>query len=755
MPLSPADFYAYSRATGTPYPEEPEERAQLAPQVLEFRRNQLKAPRQEENQGFNLTNALGIGAALAGLGAGAYGLRRALGARAKVASELPNVPRGEGVDVGAIGNIVRKAAESELPTGETYSQLSTQTNVNPSQQPPGAQERLNVYQKVAATPATDLPKVYRPRGGLQDIVSDPTEAEVLITDPNTGEMYMRGRSPRGFTPRQYLEQNNTLEPNDLTSIQDSTEQIQATQVNKAVNAGHQQQDNQVMHAVQLNEDLDVGLINQIKNQTGNAITATALTPDGTPDNQLKFNTSTQVEYEGKPYRYTVLPRGGVEEGAEAVSPLLTEGKSKYEAYGLTAPETHVINDDLKFQIQDTLQRQGNKLETHQKQALTLFETTGDPEYLSSAFASAPAMTYKGRLPGGESVLTKELYIPIGERVNPQTGEAVLSSREEALFRAEGPQGIRSRAREQALQKIEESTGIRPVYPSEQQLQNLPVENKRALRLAQRDVDEANSRLQQAKDFAINYALSPEAKLGTYVGPEFNINPLTGSQVFTGMKPKVEQSSITTPLYYQLKAAGNVSRTDLGGIGRRREALAEQGFQSTGSLDDPIAFLYKDVDTGEIFEPGQVTRQDVATEKVTPIRGTAVEPQRLMGTEGRSFKGVSSLEIDPRSFDSGTRAELAQQYPERVTPEGLIYSQEAMIKPSDAPQYGRKYGTRPPTVGGKEALDVSLELNRLQRSGNPSAAQAFLDKIIEEKGISALGASLPLRQRMNPKGRYGI
>lgn len=107
MPLSPADFYAYSRATGTPYPEEPEERAQIAPQVLEFRRNQLKAPRQEENQGFNLTNALGIGAAVAGLGAGAYGLRRVLGPRAKVASELPNVPRGEGLDVGAEGNLVR------------------------------------------------------------------------------------------------------------------------------------------------------------------------------------------------------------------------------------------------------------------------------------------------------------------------------------------------------------------------------------------------------------------------------------------------------------------------------------------------------------------------------------------------------------------------------------------------------------------------------------------------------------------------
>jgi len=75
MALSPTDFYAYSRATGIPFPEDPEERVQMAPEVLEFRRNQLKS--KDEN--FNVTNALGVGAALAGVGAGGYALSRALG----------------------------------------------------------------------------------------------------------------------------------------------------------------------------------------------------------------------------------------------------------------------------------------------------------------------------------------------------------------------------------------------------------------------------------------------------------------------------------------------------------------------------------------------------------------------------------------------------------------------------------------------------------------------------------------------------
>jgi len=76
MALAPADFYAYSRATGVPVPEDPEERAALAPEVLEFRRNQLRAPQEESN----LLQILGLGAlGLAGAGAGYAGYRALAG----------------------------------------------------------------------------------------------------------------------------------------------------------------------------------------------------------------------------------------------------------------------------------------------------------------------------------------------------------------------------------------------------------------------------------------------------------------------------------------------------------------------------------------------------------------------------------------------------------------------------------------------------------------------------------------------------
>jgi hypothetical protein len=148
MPLSPADFYAYSRATGTTFPEDPEERAQLAPEVLAFRRNQLKAPQQEEQQGFNLTNALGIGAALAGLGAGAYGIRRALGSRPERTQPTLPIPQGKGVDIGSPQNLVRDlgAATNVEPETQRVAREAVSSTPPPSQKPPVVKQE---------TPATE------------------------------------------------------------------------------------------------------------------------------------------------------------------------------------------------------------------------------------------------------------------------------------------------------------------------------------------------------------------------------------------------------------------------------------------------------------------------------------------------------------------------------------------------------------------------------------------------------------------------
>jgi hypothetical protein len=407
--------------------------------------------------------------------------------------------------------------------------------------------------------------------------------------------------------------------------------------------------------------------------------------------------SGQYRIEGRPYRTTVLPRGGLTEGEGAVSPMLTAGQSKYAEYGLTAPETHAIPEDVLNKVQTFLGgRATETLPAHQRQALNIYQTTGDPATLEAAFSTTPSLPIQVKLPGGEQVSTKELFTPFGPVVNPETGVPVVETREETLMRATGEQGIRSRIRERAMQKIEELTGERPVYPSAQQLEQLPSVQKRALMLGQRDVAAAEAALQSAKETGVLFRLKPEAERGVFTGPEFEVDPGTGARRFLGMRPQVEQETIATPGYYQMRAAGGAGRQEVGGVGRRREALqmdpgGTEFVVSTGSELEATPFLYRHVDTGELLNPANVTEQMIKAEAVRPVRGTAVEPQRIMGSEGRTFKGVSSEVIDPRSFDPVERAALAKQFPERITPEGLIYSEQAMGGRSVAKQraMGRK------------------------------------------------------------------
>ena len=107
MALAPADFYAYSNATGVPVPEDSEERARMAPAVMEFRRNQLKAP---ESQGPDpLSVGIGLGLAAGALGAGVYGVRKFLQGRGK--PNIPAQPGKSGVTFAKLGEVASADVE--------------------------------------------------------------------------------------------------------------------------------------------------------------------------------------------------------------------------------------------------------------------------------------------------------------------------------------------------------------------------------------------------------------------------------------------------------------------------------------------------------------------------------------------------------------------------------------------------------------------------------------------------------------------
>jgi len=178
MALSDADFYAFSRATGTPVVEDPEAKARIAPQVAEWRRNQLKSPETKQAESSNLLQNLGLGAAVAGLGAlGVAALGRRGGVR------MGNVGRAaaqgvQEVNFEDLGNVYRAAGRTQPP---------------PSRPAPS---------RPAPTPAAAPTPTPRPatsrRGGVQ--LAD--LGQITGTEPRG---LLRGREPGGEitrTPRQ-------------------------------------------------------------------------------------------------------------------------------------------------------------------------------------------------------------------------------------------------------------------------------------------------------------------------------------------------------------------------------------------------------------------------------------------------------------------------------------------------------------------------------------------------------------------------
>ena len=667
MPVSPQDFALWASATGRKYPQNAAEKAQLTPEVFNFVRNLPKT---------GLQGAPGV-------------------AVEKVVYEEPIAVRYEDDNsvftspitpdnhvpkvAGTVGNTMtsdhyegqlaenqedkadntnfaRTAAKLALAAGVVAGGIAAARS-------PAVRGRVSEF----------LSQFGTPREGVVDMVA----ATGDITPPTTAQNYDQEvispqtqiqQAARGAAPGTPLK---AMDPTTTESVRvkpvTESEVITTTQsFGPNVRSVLSQQE---VPAVPVGSQL-ASLIEESK-QASTYPGVSEVTPSG------------QYRIEGRPYRTTILPRGSVTEGEGGISPLLSAGQSKYAEYGLSAPESHAIPGPILEKVQTFLGgRSSEALPAYQKQALNIYQTTGDPAALETAFSTTPSLPTKIQLPGGEQVATKEMFVPFGPVINPETGVPTVETREQALLRAEGEQGIRSRIRERTMQKIEELTGERPVYPSRQQLEALPSTQRRALALGQRDVAAAEAALQSAREMGVNFRLRPEAERGTYIGPEFEVDPGTGARRYLGMKPQVEQETIATPGYYQMRAAGGAGRQEVGGIGRRREAIqtdpgGTEFMLSSGSELEATPFLYRHVDTGELLHPSSVTEQMVKAEAVRPVRGTAVEPQRIMGGEGRTFKGVSATEIDPRSFDPVERAALAQQTPERISPEGLIYSEQAM------------------------------------------------------------------------------
>jgi hypothetical protein len=235
MALSPADFYAYSRATGVPVPEDPYEKAELAPQVLEFRRNQLKAPEQESN----LAQTLGMAAigTAAAIGAGLAG-RRFLGRGAQAAKPAAR-PTSRGITVGDL------KAYTEGPVSKVAApQAAAQPLADPWGQdtvPPSIKPAATVNPSIPAPGTTTNALEIDPTDRLIAEFQEMKAAEIQAKEAKSQEL--RQRMGKAYGQQLYKTADQLLDElqgESLTTLQQATAPAQNAQVSNAFESGANQ-----------------------------------------------------------------------------------------------------------------------------------------------------------------------------------------------------------------------------------------------------------------------------------------------------------------------------------------------------------------------------------------------------------------------------------------------------------------------------------------------------------------------------------
>lgn len=727
MALSPADFYAYSRATGVPVPDSDEERAQMAGDVVNFRRNQLRAPAKEEDQGFNLTNALGIGAAALGLGLGAYGLRGALTKKAAASARTAEAAVNPVVKYQNLDDLRRAAGyttappRSEAPTqapapskvvtqeplGELWeptvptqgfarSYLESKGSLLPAAKPDAGDRFIEEYQQLARNQARADQRI---QTGLR------------LAQPKLRErdMEIQGKGERVLAE---LRKEAADEAISSVDFQENLLNQARNQVMNAVESGEDQQTGRIKAQLQRNEDLDLGQVENLENiaQTSGPVTLEQ------------------------------------DDAINRAASQLPDGVPLDQAEGLTSKPEYFIREK-------TFERPGARLQQQAKRTLA-YQTPTQVSVIGQYPPSSETLPYPtAKFPG-------ELGSSAGEAIVVTAATPIAGLRN---IRRDGVEFTASEARVGETGRPARYTVLPQGAPTEGEKFTLPspsplTEDQIAAKLEEIQVSK-NAQIENAMARGLSQARARR-----------NVQ-LTESQL--------QALEASLPSY---SPEDVMSRPGVRGYGDVTEAerFSEEQASRSGRLSalEQGGFLEEQIDPGQIrAEPRQV-RPGVMVRPAskTSYRGMTGRPgfgiygEQAPGAAGSPGFGAGAVEArkeikvegegrgvtTPRAFIPGFDA------PETRTPEGFVYTEEALIRPTQAKggylSYGtRRYGTQTPTRPEfkRESVDISSKLRQLQASENPGEAQDFLDQIMKERGISVLGESQPLRQQMNRRGRFGV
>jgi hypothetical protein len=715
MALAPADFYAYSRATGVPVPEDPEERAALVPAVTEFRRNQLKGQPEGPNLLATLGAAAGIGAAALGLGLAGRRFLRGPQKSATAGNKLTDL------------SAVRRVAEAEFPTSTPKPAIQLQLSDIEGL----GQSRLPTFKFPA--PPTSKPAIQLQ---LSDI-----------------EGLGQSRLPTFKFP--------TPAPSKvaLTDVQQSTQPLQRNQFINAVESGEDQMTGRLKSQLQRNEDLDLSQVEMLENMADQSyawgmeqdepiVRAAASLPDGIPVDQSEGVLSAQ----------TSAARFLQRERDEIASQLGEQGL-------LITPSR--IEQELNNRLGKSASSYGSKY-TARRQALELFAKTGDPKLLDNiqrfglspvtfeTFENMPAAKQAGfeaSPPLSTSYYPSEEITPVGLSSNvvidsPGQGRVSLAELRKPVITEDTALQAESYYQEQRGKKLDWLGNLRvQLEPKRNQI----LKERRIL--AEQTANEIAPQLQQAKA-AGNFQAAEELEVQLNTLRTIWKNPELGSH---------RQDELRL-LNAQITGAQNKIQEELGTVQKKYPTTI-----SDWSGESPRVYGELDVNTGE-FIPETMELRGERRMRTTEAKGGGgrnlaeyVVPERV-DEEIRAIQGGGRM----RDYDIETGAPVQHWQPatavigreidiygirpssERAAdpkrrPSEPVYTKQEItneaMRMSEADPYGdvpvapdyeaaiKNLGYQEPTPVRRKSIDVSQDILRIQRTAPPGKAQVLVDQYL--------------------------
>lgn len=422
MALSPADFYAFSQATGSPYVEDPEDRARIAPQVLEWRRNQLKQPQQEGNIIDTLGKvALGAGVLTAGaLGARALARRYATQpVTVSVAQEAEEAVRRAAQPIpqlrGATQEISQPRPTPRPPTPD----------VTPSAPPPQPKGPAPAAPAAATPePTQALTQFLETKAYVPAVESNADAADRLIAEyQQLAERQARTDQRVQASVREYQMQLqgkadrilNELRQESLVETHQAKTPFNVDQAINALDSGEDQMTGRVKRQLQRNEDLDLSQI-EVMEDIAEADRQWLMQQDE-PDAAINYAASqTSDGIPADQSEGTPAQRFLARERSEIASQLGEQGLS-------VTPGR--IEQELGRRFGPAASEYGPK-QTARRQALELYAQTGDPKLLevvnpatikTESMGEVPTSTFK------KPVITEDTAQRAQEFLETRTGQA--------------------------------------------------------------------------------------------------------------------------------------------------------------------------------------------------------------------------------------------------------------------------------------------------------------------------------------------